>query len=548
MKRRFSNKTADVHSSLARRIATSSSHDVLDECAVIDAVCPDSGFRCADSDSEGFICASAPSSPAVSEDGASSQSDAGAGVKTSCEEISITIPADDSDEDEIDPSTDGGLRTESGWIVGRNCGPYIHPYRAPLGVQGQVFVANAAQRLQALGNSSLAAVTDIVLGHDRKLAGNRIEKLVSRLFGMTAYSVRSVLSKLQAGEFVPALPLPRFCAKRSRDSAEARGSDLATLVTLTREALANAYFGNTDEYFVHTLARMRAHGVDVGDKYHHGGFARDVEHLAKVAVVWHTVRNAKHVLPGLRIPSDFAIILDPVSIGTKAYSRNETLVLTGLHIVSHVDLGFEDRLLTAPSQGAHKDGVSSRDLVIDALSGLPNGFRRRRLQASLACVGGDGGLCIGGPDARHKSTKAAELIFQHVHADFATPLTHWDLFHRIEVAGQRAVSKCALALEIFDVNVVLVQLFAIGQGRVLHRSIVGYLQDDAESCDYVKPQENGGTRPMAYAGRTCESLLRNYRSFHFSLEARIAQRRQGHACCCSFVCSCERLMLYELFG
>ena len=71
----------------------------------------------------------------------------------------------------------------------------------------------------------------------------------------------------------------------------------------------------------------------------------------------------------------------------------------------------------------------------------------------------------------------------------------------------------------------MLQLFGVGAGRVLHRQVAELLRDDLEPKRAVRPSEGGGTRPMAYASRTCESLIKNYRTYHAGLEARLALTR-----------------------
>ena len=131
----------------------------------------------------------------------------------------------------------------------------------------------------------------------------------------------------------------------------------------------------------------------------------------------------------------------------------------------------------------------------------------------------------GGEDARHRSSQAADKIYTTVYPEAEEPLTNWDLFHREEAACQRAVNEAPLAVEVFDVGQVMLQLFGVGSGRVLHRGVGALLADETERATIVRPSEGGATRPMAYSHRVCNSLVRNYRSYHAGLEARAAQTR-----------------------
>ena len=53
--------------------------------------------------------------------------------------------------------------------------------------------------------------------------------------------------------------------------------------------------------------------------------------------------------------------------------------------------------------------------VMESLQAHPLRLSRRRLAAGLVGTGGDGQVVKGGPAARHKSTKAADLFWKHVH-------------------------------------------------------------------------------------------------------------------------------------
>ena len=143
----------------------------------------------------------------------------------------------------------------------------------------------------------------------------------------------------------------------------------------------------------------------------------------------------------------------------------------------------------------------------------------------LSVPGGDGAEVKGGEEARHGSTAASDKLYRAVFPDASLALTDWDLFHRGVIIGQRALKNVPYAIEIFDVSQVMDQLFGVGSGRVLHRSIATLLEDDLERRTFVNTCRGSGTRPMAKAARVCESMLRNYRTYHAGLEARMAQTR-----------------------
>ena len=154
-------------------------------------------------------------------------------------------------------------------------------------------------------------------------------------------------------------------------------------------------------------------------------------------------------------------------------------------------------------------------------------FTHRRFQASLVVVGGDGAVAKGGEDARLSSTKSADMFFRDIFPTAPNDLTWWDLFHRNEIAASRAFKRVELAVEVFDVATVMLQLFGIGQGRVLLRSVAASLGDDEEYVKLARESEPSYTRPMAYSHRVCGSLIKNFRVHHAGLEVRMEQTRKG---------------------
>ena len=223
------------------------------------------------------------------------------------------------------------------------------------------------------------------------------------------------------------------------------------------------------------------------------------------------VATLRALLEGLGIPSDFSMSFDGVSIGATDFSQNETLLPVGLR-QSHPELGsLFTRMVACPSQGPSKTGAATKNVVLESLQHAPNGgVSRRRLQASLVTVGGGGAVTLGGEDHRHKSTKAAELLYMEVFPECASlesALTWWDLFHRQDIGGKWAVKDAPMVLELLDVNNILYQLFGVGAGRVLARGVANYLE---EKGPLLRHGVTASTRPMAYSHRVCAALIRNF--------------------------------------
>ena len=410
-----------------------------------------------------------------------------------------------------------------GWRVGENCGPWVSHPDAPLSQQSQVLFGNvfaAIERVNSFAPQVLKAFYR-TLCPGKKLMRSYLLDTVRTLTALPRRLVQNTWQKLSQNGWLPAVPVictpVQLCTKRRQEEVEDLGKRVLNI--LVTEALANAYQGHSDWAYQRGLARLAKYGVNVGEKYHTREFVRLVEQLGMQCVRTCTVEGMKVPLHGLGIPSDFSCVFDGVSPGATEYPRTETLLPIGLRY-SHPRRGcLLSRMVAVPSQGGGKSGVETKEVVLNALANAPGGgFTRRRLRASLAAAGGDGAVVSGGTDARHKSTKAADHVFAAVHPSMEEPLAFWDLFHRNEVGAMWAVRDSPYAVEVFDVSRVMLQLFGVGSGRVLHRSVAELMSESV-----VRPSEGGGTRPFTYGYRVCESLVRNFRTYHLSLEARIAQ-------------------------
>ena len=82
-----------------------------------------------------------------------------------------------------------------------------------------------------------------------------------------------------------------------------------------------------DAGYRRSMARLRAAGVNVGDKLNSHQFVEDVELLGAAAARVLRAEIVHRLLPGLGIPSDLAVIFDGVSISARQFSRHETLEL-----------------------------------------------------------------------------------------------------------------------------------------------------------------------------------------------------------------------------
>ena len=297
---------------------------------------------------------------------------------------------------------------------------------------------------------------------------------------------------------------------------------------LVREALAAAFQGQSDLAYVRSLSRMRLAGVHIGDKYRSPYFVRLVETLAMQLIRSCLLSLLKSRLRGLAIRSDFALIWDGVSIGTKAFSRNETLCLIGMRAAHPATGKPYTRLLAAPSSLAAHGGAEKAQLLLRACAALPNGgLTLADFRSSFVVGGADGAEVKGGEDARHGSTGTADILFRQVWPQLDFVLAHWDFWHREEVLGRWAIKDTPLAMELFDVGQVMNQLFGVGQGQHVLRGAEHKLKDVHESVRAVRPYAGDSTRPITYSVRLTTSLLRNFRCYDLGLSTRAEMSRRG---------------------
>ena len=92
---------------------------------------------------------------------------------------------------------------------------------------------------------------------------------------------------------------------------------------------------------------------------------------------------------------------------------------------------------------AGHDGPSIAALALECLAGHPARLGENELRRRLVCTFGDGGVCKGGPQSKHSSTGAAELVYQAIHP-LSPPLSIWGSFHRSDTAEKHAAEEIPL--------------------------------------------------------------------------------------------------------
>ena len=306
---------------------------------------------------------------------------------------------------------------------------------------------------------------------------------------------------------------------------------LWALKVRVREALSVAHCGDADTDYERVMHRLKLHGLDIGTNYRSAHFVQRVELLGAAAARARTADALNRNLPSLGIPSDFALIFDGVSIGSSWFSRHETLTVMGFSFVGGVELPgvsagdsrlrVQSRLVAAPSAGLQHSGEEQVALMSQSLHEHPGKYGKRELRARLALAGSDGAGTRGGEDSIHKSTGAAELFWKSLHpaeAEHGNVPADWELFHRLSLVFEKTIADVPCANEIFEVQKAIGALFGVGDGRVILR---GAADQIGERRSRVPDQ--GGSRKVIALANTVEHLLKNQKTYHAAMHARIAQ-------------------------
>ena len=191
-----------------------------------------------------------------------------------------------------------------------------------------------------------------------------------------------------------------------------------------------------------------------------------------------------------------------------------------LAFVNYKSGDLEARCVGCPSSGQFHDGQSQANLVLNSLMAHPCQITEAGLRSRLAACGGDGAITRGGPQAKHSSTKSAEILWSACKG--SEPVTIWGLFHRSDIAQNAAGEKIPMVGEMLDVAAHCNRLFGVNAGKIILRGVANQLNERALAVDQLS-----GTRKLASLSGAPANLYRNFKLYHGSLVVRLEQTERN---------------------
>ena len=446
---------------------------------------------------------------------------------------------------------------EASWAPGSSVGDWF-PKGQPMNESSQVIILNVYLSLTKL---PIGTLKDIVsaLGGTHAATVPFALRAAAGLLCLSPIRIYRTVIKVKQNGWGP-VPQPS-CNHMAEPVSGGRAQDndgmqvqksKQVLLTLTRAALGTRSAHAPASEYVKHIARLAVEGVDVGHKYHTREHFKDVEFLAARCLQSYDAQDIRRPLSGLGIRSDFAILMDGVPVGgVKAYGRHGTVVVICLSGVSPHTHRLHAKFIAWCKLNRGHGGEETAVAVANALAAQPIALTLKELRASLSLVGGDGAAVAGGPDRKNPGTQAGELLWNMVHpaqardegqllVDLALPIgvrmrrrsadeqrlhlcTEWDKFHREDIALSRAIKKCALAGEVYEVCAAMDAMFHHGDGKLL-------LQTAARAVG--EPHRSGWmpgmTRKAVGLASEPGNLLANFAAYVAGLHARMEWKREGH--------------------
>lgn len=285
------------------------------------------------------------------------------------------------------------------------------PPRGRWETQAAVLATNLVHGLQRLPLAMLSQMAECLCASNARVAAEY--RVASALLAIAPHRLQRLVKKTLAQPPLRPRPAPVYEPQVPPKEQEQQRD---VLTTLTSVALGCRASHASASEFLRWVSRFEAEGVSVGQKYHTRAFYQDVEFLAARAVREMDSADAALSLPGLGIPSDFAVLLDGVPVGgTRSFGRHGSVTVVCVTAASPFTCHLFSRLAAWCVLDAGHSGVEMADAVLGALAAPPVSLTSSVLRSRLTLVGGDGAVAMGGPERPNPGTGAAEHIWASTH-------------------------------------------------------------------------------------------------------------------------------------
>ncbi len=251
---------------------------------------------------------------------------------------------------------------------------------------------------------------------------------------------------------------------------------------------------------------------DVGMAHHNRRFIGVVEDVCDDLVSDATKALCYRPLPATGVPADCELICDGGTVGSFSSRAGDTVLLVGV-IISVPEAPYSQAVLV----DIVNEGADARQAA--TMHKLDKSFRealgqplQQWIKERCAVTCGDGAYVPGGEAARHASTGVFRALWHGM-----APRDMWDLFHRVDKAGTRALHRSPLAKELFHLLKRLRDVFGLGQGRFIDKAVTAFL-----GLDYKVPRTPAGHRKLGYLCGVPERFLEKFESLYYAMMVRMS--------------------------
>ena len=336
------------------------------------------------------------------------------------------MPLEMIEEATADPEPSGSAV----WRLGLNCGDFVSQVgNRCLQPQSQVLVANVVANARAANKATVKQLLSEIRPSE---TGTQHQSLpvymASQLLGLGARTVTRIWNQLENNGWRPE---QLHGGQRAKENRNAEPDDLPeadetlqleeevdektfAMRNVVARAISCAVEGQSGLAYEREVCRLQLAGLNVGTALHGRRFFQEVVHSSSLVLKQLEALMWDAPLKSTGVPSDFALVIDPVSLGTGFTARHDTVLMMNLNIVHSGTGCLTTPMIGAPTLGAGDHGGDGlKSLCLCTMAEHPAMFDAATLQKRLSLIGGDGGIVRGGPHHRHKSTAAAEKLWRH---------------------------------------------------------------------------------------------------------------------------------------